>query len=424
MYNYNNDDKRSDNMKQKIKDNILLSFIILNIIFVFVFSIIDTYLIFNMNTISLCYIIAFIINIIVLTILFIYKKFIKKDYRFELVDLWLLLLVVFGLISTIYSIHPTYSLYGNPIRKEGLYTLLYYYSLFSITRFIKQDKKKYIIAFILAIGLFEVMYGYLQKMNSGFVDTALNKGRPVVYGTFLNSNFYSTFMLLCLCFSIGICNYTKNNYYKVLFGVITLFFAFGLILSNTLSGIVGLAVVCIYLIGYSIKNKNIIRNIVLIVLISIMCLVLSHFNFTTITKDIGIFNNQVVEISKGNISDNFGTNRIGIWKRTMEVVPKYIIHGGGIDNFAFVFGNRPLVVNNKVIDKAHNEYLQILVTEGIFALICYLLFYITVLIKGRKNKVYYKLPVIGYLVQAFFNISVIAVAPFFFISIGMLYDND
>jgi putative inorganic carbon (HCO3(-)) transporter len=48
-----------------------------------------------------------------------------------------------------------------------------------------------------------------------------------------------------------------------------------------------------------------------------------------------------------------------------------------------------------------------------------------VLFNGIKNsfkekELYLVLPVIGYLVQAFFNISVIDVAPVFFLSLGLL----
>ena len=80
-------------------------------------------------------------------------------------------------------------------------------------------------------------------------------------------------------------------------------------------------------------------------------------------------------------------------------------------------------------DKVHNEYLQILITEGIFCLISYLVMYGIICIRGMKNsfknkEIYLLLPVIGYLVQAFFNISVIEVAPIFFIALGLCCKDD
>ena len=81
--------------------------------------------------------------------------------------------------------------------------------------------------------------------------------------------------------------------------------------------------------------------------------------------------------------------------------------------------------NGYVVDKAHNEFLQTFITEGIIGLLIYLGLYISVIKNGIKNSfknenIYFILPIIGYLVQAFFNISVIEVAPLFYIALGLV----
>ena len=115
-----------------------------------------------------------------------------------------------------------------------------------------------------------------------------------------------------------------------------------------------------------------------------------------------------------------------IWKNTLKIVPKNLIHGVGVDNYYYAFDGKPLYSKNGKVfyDKAHNEYLQILITEGIFCLISYLAFYGIITVRGTKysfknKEVYFILPIIGYLVQAFFNISVIEVAPIFYIALGL-----
>ena len=65
-----------------------------------------------------------------------------------------------------------------------------------------------------------------------------------------------------------------------------------------------------------------------------------------------------------------------------------------------------------------------MVTQGIFSLISYLALFAIVTKKGikhsfKQNEVFLVLPIIGYLVQAFFNISVIEVAPIFYIALGL-----
>ena len=83
-----------------------------------------------------------------------------------------------------------------------------------------------------------------------------------------------------------------------------------------------------------------------------------------------------------------------------------------------------------VVDKAHNEYLHIAATIGIPALICYLIFIGMNLFPKIKlainNKTYFIicLAIISYLVQAFFNISTIGIAPVFWMLLGLLNNED
>ncbi len=411
-------------MKKFLKNNLLLIYIIFNILFVFINSIIDTYEIFSLNVISSTYLYMFVANFTICFLMLIYKRCIKRDYTFKLVDLMLLFMIITGCISTIYSIKPDVSWTGFIIRKEGFYTLVYYYTLFFLTRFVKYEHKKYIIWTILLIGLFEVLYASLQKCDLRIVRT-YKKGTVLwAYGTFINPNFYSTYMVLCIGFSLGLYIDLKEKLYKVLYGLLSIIFCYGLLLGNTMSCVIGLIVMFIYALIYSLKNKGVLRLLLLGIIMVVLTVVLCYFKQSFVIKDMNILGGEIKEIKKGNANNSFGTNRIGIWKKSIELVPKYIWHGAGIDTFYYMFGEDVLIINNKLADKAHNEYLQILLTEGIFALIAYILFYFIIIMKGLKNNIYFMLPVIGYLVQAFFNISVISVAPFFFISLGMLYKND
>ncbi|MGL5084985.1 MAG: O-antigen ligase family protein, partial [Clostridium sp.] len=81
-------------------------------------------------------------------------------------------------------------------------------------------------------------------------------------------------------------------------------------------------------------------------------------------------------------------------------------------------------IYNEWPDKAHNEYLEYAVSCGIFSLLAYLLLIGSIVIGLLKNikediaKVML-LCLIGYLIQAFFNISVIRVAPLYWIMLGV-----
>ena len=79
-------------------------------------------------------------------------------------------------------------------------------------------------------------------------------------------------------------------------------------------------------------------------------------------------------------------------------------------------------------DKAHNEYLHIAATNGIPALGIYLVFLgliimprISIMFKDKITFIFL-LCIFSYLVQAFFNISTIGVAPLFWMILGLI-DN-
>lgn len=132
-----------------------------------------------------------------------------------------------------------------------------------------------------------------------------------------------------------------------------------------------------------------------------------------------------------------GSHRIWIWRIALKLIPKKPILGCGPDNLwqgliqnctqaTYEYAKK----THTAIDKAHNEYLQIGVTLGLPALICYLTFIVWIILPKIKltinNKIYFIicLGIISYLVQAFFNISTIGVAPEFWMLLGLIDNKD
>ena len=235
-------------------------------------------------------------------------------------------------------------------------------------------------------------------------------------------------MLLCLSYSFGLFIDSEKKSQNIIYALFSIIFMFGLLISNTLAVLVGLGVVLIYIFIYCIKNKFYEKFIVVFaIILSITCLTVA-LSKTTLIKDLTKMGKETTQIAKGNLDNNYGSKRMYIWKETIKIVPNHLLHGVGIDSFHKAFNGEALILQQPtkriLYDKAHNEYLQILVTQGIFALTSWLFIYGYAVCKGTKNcfrnkEIYSVLPVIGYLVQAFFNISVIEVAPMFYIALGL-----
>ena len=121
---------------------------------------------------------------------------------------------------------------------------------------------------------------------------------------------------------------------------------------------------------------------------------------------------------------------------------EYPIFGVGYDNLGFAYPNKKTevyyyITNNEIVkeeisggpyvDNAHNVYLHILVASGILGLIplLILLLYTFIHALGSNNKLIIILlgGFVAYSIQAFTNISVIEVAPIYYIIIGLILSD-
>jgi len=126
-----------------------------------------------------------------------------------------------------------------------------------------------------------------------------------------------------------------------------------------------------------------------------------------------------------------GANRVFIWKNSIMLIPNDPLLGAGPDNFGTVFMKAygrivRLELGYSKIDKAHNEFLQLIITIGIPATIFFISLLIRIIKKSvsllEKNVIIIPLlcAVVGYNIQALFNISIVGVAPIYFSVLGML----
>lgn len=402
-------------------DKFLCGYIIFNIIYVFLIGFFNTIFKIPQRPFSYGFIALFIINVIIFIIICR-----KKVYKKNIVDLLLILIILFGIIATIFAYNRYISLFGKIDRHEGLFTIIYYLSLFLISSFLNKKSKKIIVYSILIISFIEIGYSLFQKIEFPGVKVVYNHFRPWASGFVYNPNFLGIFALFGLSYSIGLFLDNKNDTMNIIYALLILFFIYGLMNANTLSVLVGLIIVMLVALIYSIKNKLYIKIGIVFVILTTM-ITFTHFtNQTTLVKDMIQTKEESVSMVSGTAKNtiDYGTGRIYIWKKTIQIVPNYLVHGIGIDNFYYILDGKPIIRKNQYYDKAHNELLQILVTEGLLCCLTYIIMYFIIIKNGIKNsfknkEIYYILPVVGYIVQAMFNISVITVAPIFYIAMGL-----
>lgn len=141
--------------------------------------------------------------------------------------------------------------------------------------------------------------------------------------------------------------------------------------------------------------------------------------------DLGGTPGQAHELLHGRAEDSFGSGRVFIWRHVLGLIPERPLFGGGPDtlvNRMTVYFTRGDIVRS--IDTAHNEYLNILVNQGVFALVSYLAAIVSAIVKWYKSKsaasAAVGAAVLCYCIQAFFGISMFIVTIFFWMAMGYL----
>ncbi len=368
-------------------------------------------------------------------------KIINRD-KIHFKDLFILLLIIFAYISYKFALDGKMALYGAEGRFEGLLVILSYYFIFLLASTLNKDQKKVIFYTIIISGIYQILLGTIQTLR---IENILGYDRSdnwsahfkFASGTLSNPNFYSSYILMCLMLVYGKLLQAKDKKHGIIYGLLTLLFGYGLIIGNTTSCYLAAGLIILITLLTKI-NKNNIKKVVLygsstLGLLIALILIFDQFANHRITYTMNKNFIEIKNIFKKGITDETGNYRVYVWKKTLSYAPKYYLTGMGIDNFSLINEGNYICVGigskGQCFDKAHNEYLQKFITEGIFSIITYLGLLVFTIIKYIKNKedrkenYIYFLAFLAYLIQAFFNISVIMVAPLFYIVMGLLNEN-
>lgn len=345
--------------------------------------------------------------------------------RFTLITL---LMVGIVFMSTILSIDPDLSIWGTATCKEGLIVIVI--NLIVLNIFYQNFKYSKITCELIIIS--SCIIGLMSILN--FIRVL-----PIVYNiseisTLGNRNFLGTYCTLFIPIVIGF-----MVKYKAKRGILYLGILFGtLIASMTRAAWIAIGIsvsVFVVAIIYNLyKNekfkelKKVSVEVIFYFAVSV-CLIISFINFTN-TKNIKNYNftKRIVSIfvdAKNFDNDNAGSGRVLYWKRIKTYMFDYPILGSGPDTLGKIYKSK-YGKELTAYPKAHNEYLQMAVTLGYPYLLIYLVLVGGILFRLFKKAICGDVlslalmcSILGYVVQAFFNISVIATSPIYWGLLGI-----
>ncbi|MBI2062883.1 MAG: tetratricopeptide repeat protein [Candidatus Yanofskybacteria bacterium] len=302
----------------------------------------------------------------------------KKHILLTIFSLFTLIFV----ISTFISVNPYLSFWGSLERMGGLWSFIHYLVYFIILISIFKTREDWLRLFkiVIFVGALSAFYGFGQKTNIEFFIGSGKRER--IFGTIGNAALFAGYqiIILFLALSLALSSWVSTKHRGYFFtaalintvavlmtavrgsilgvGVGFLLFAFLYTISShsrtakkILLGLVGLAVIFVGF-AFAFKTSNFVKS-------SGYLTRLTDFSFQTLT-----------------VQTRFWAWRAGLtgWVET----PKTILFGWGPENFNVPFSKHfnPKffrgIGSETLFDRAHNQFVEILVTMGALAFLLYI----------------------------------------------------
>ena len=352
-------------------------------------------------------------------------------------QLLMVLYLLWAGLATVCSVDPVRSIWGGP-RREGLVSLTLYVGAFLLVSCNARVKKWHLwlfaacVSVCCAVALIQLA-GYnpfgLYPTGMTFYD-----GNILYAGQFLGTAGNVGLLTAVLCIAIpafwtAVLRLRDKERFILL---IPLGLSLAVLLGSKVeAGIVGVFGGALLTIPVVVSEKGRKRQALAVaaggtIVAALACVYLFG-------EQMPGFLYEANRVLHGQAKDGFGSGRIYIWRSVLPLLQERPLLGGGPETLGLRgeimferFSEELGIMLRSYVDAAHNEYLNVAVELGVPALI----FYLGALICGAVFWVK-KSPespvaaicgagVMGYCVQAFFGISSVVSAPFFWIALGLL----
>jgi putative inorganic carbon (HCO3(-)) transporter len=366
------------------------------------------------------------------------QYFEKRILSIEIIALIFICLVG---ISSLFSVNKTISVFGSGARFEGLLTLISYCSIFLFSyRLMSAKHVNKILPGMVVVSVLVSIYGILQHYSLDFLPRRRNLSFDYdrSYSFFDNPNFFGSYTVLVITLTLTLFLIAAKKKSAIFLYTTTCITFSAMLFSSTRSSWVGLFIGILLLTGFLVRKRRDLwkRWSILLLTLSVIFLFINAIEKGGYLERLGTTFGDSYKVVTHKGTGQEGSYRLFIWNKAFPLLGKYYLTGSGPDTFRYVFPNedkeKKKIFGNIIVDKAHNEYLQMAITLGIPALLTYLVLVFMVLkrafqaakkVMGNEKIILYGLisTICGYLVQAFFNISVVPVAPLYWSLLGITY---
>lgn len=298
-----------------------------------------------------------------------------------------LLLTVFGLftlvfgISTFISVNPYLSFWGSLERMGGLWSFIHYLIYFIVLISVFKTREDWLRLSKLAIfvGVLSAFYGFGQKTDIKFFVGSGDRAR--IFGTIGNAALFAGYQIvtLFLALSLALSSWALPKYRGYLY-VAALINTIAVLMTAVRGSILGMGIgFLLFAFLYTITSPSRVAKRILLGLLGLAVIFIAFaflFKNTNFVKSSGYLTRLTdFSFKTLTVQTRFWAWRAGIdgWKET----PKTVLFGWGPENFNVPFSKHfnPKffrgIGSETLFDRAHNMFVEILVTTGLLAFLLY-----------------------------------------------------
>ena len=294
-------------------------------------------------------------------------------------------------LTTLTSVLQYSSFWGGLERMGGLWTFWHYFLFFIILTSVFNKKEHWQNLFNLSIfvGVLSAFYGFGQKTDIEFF--VGSGGRERIFGTVGNPALFAGYELLIVFLSLVmyLSNQRYKKYYLAAFGITSIAVLMTAVRGSLLGYAVGLTVFAFLWMRY--KKSNIGRTLFKTLVASVLLFIAFSFLFgnSSFVKE----SRYLSRITSLSFTSPTVQTRFWAWQaglRGWRENPKTILLGWGPENFNIPFSTNfnPKFFagsgSETLFDRAHNMFVEVLVTMGIIGLLAYVYIFIAMFAFLRK----------------------------------------
>lgn len=287
-------------------------------------------------------------------------------------------------LASLFGVHLERSFWGNAERGEGLLTLYHVGAFFYLLSFTVKSREDWLKLFTASVivAVLTGIYGLAQllQLKRLLIFNIIGSGR--IASTIGNASFFAGYLLLNL-FLAGILFFEKRSrFWKLFAGAAFLFLLIIIYETETRGAVLGFAgglALFGVLLALTSKETRVRRlGVGAIGLVVILAAFIWLGRNSSFVQNQGTLR-RLVSISAEDITTQ---SRLATWKTSLDAWRARPILGWGYENYKIAFNERfPVVIyrdegSQVWFDRAHNAFLDVLVTSGIIGFLAYLAIFV------------------------------------------------